>query len=291
MTKKIIFNMEGRGGSYIFHWYIYMLGGLRNIPTNPTGIISSSCIPNTWEQNIEKYKDILNNLTKPYYITCINIDNLEQHQKESLNLISKDFIFIHKNEISIDDVIFNHYGEEIDYFCNDTNRNYTVNPKAYNFLRNLFLKNINVTNNTHKNKKYFISRNKSHLLEGNAGIKRRQIVNEAEVIDKFIKKYNFEIINLEDYNTEEKILIFNQADTIISPNSGALTFTLFAGPNTKIIELNVANPHQTKDQYSSQCIYLGIPYYFYETQKEDSLDNMSINVDEFIHFLKINKIL
>lgn len=308
MTNRVIVNMEGRGGSFIFHWYVYMLGGLRSVPNNITGIIHNSYIPYTWEQNIEKInldkshfaytweqnvQNIPNNsknVTKPFYITCLNLDKFEKHQQESLEIIKSDFCFIHRNGVTKDDIVLHHYGEKVNYFCNRLNKQYHVDPKTYDFLRQLFLKNINVIHPKHTNKKYYISRNKSHLLEGNEGLRRRQILNEDIFVNE-LQKYNFEKIYLEDYTTKEKIQLFNEANTIISPNSGALTFTLFSGLDTKIVELNVANPHQAKDQYSSQCEHLGIPYYFYETHKADGLDNMTINVSNFVDFLSKNNII
>ena len=116
-----------------------------------------------------------------------------------------------------------------------------------------------------------------------SGIKRRHVVNEIELINE-LKKFNIESIFLEDFSLQEKIKIFKFAKTIISPNSGGLTFTLFSD-NTNIIEMNVDIPSQIHRQYADQCRYFNIPYYKFTCQKIDINDNMEINIDEFISFL------
>jgi capsular polysaccharide biosynthesis protein len=200
-----------------------------------------------------------------------------------LALINADYTVIPYNEITPDDIVINNYGEFI------LNSEYHIDKEGYTFLRNLFLKNY-LNDKKYLNKKYYISRNKSHMLHGNSGVKRRQVVNDDDVIN-VLKSYNFEIINLEDYNTIEKIKIFNQSNTIISPNSAALTFSIFSNYTTNIVELNVKNPHQIDRQYMDQCVALSIPYYKCFTEKVDNMDNMFVNVSELTTLLVDNKLL
>jgi len=278
MNRRVIFHIENRGSDYLFHWYTYMLAGLRYLNTNISqrGPGGGGSI----EQNKEFFVE---QVCKPFNICFSNIKNFLDYQHESLSLISEDYNVIPYNEITPDDVIINNYGEFI------LNSEYHIAKEGYLFLRNLFFKKY-INDKKYLNKKYYISRNRSHMLDGNSGIKRRQVVNDEDVIN-VLKSYNFEIINLEDYNTIEKIKIFNQSNIIISPNSAALTFSIFSSYNTNIIELNVKNPHQIDRQYMDQCSALSIPYYKCFTEKVDNMDNMFVNINELIHLLKDKKIL
>lgn len=271
MEKKIILNIQDCGSDFIYHWFILMLGSLRRIP-------------NILKELNSNDPSILN-LKPPYYITFLGKDNLSNFQKESLDLISSNYIFVPKDKINKNDIIINTYGEPVnDYGClND--------PDLYYFIKNLFLNNnIKINSNKFKNKKYFISRKKSHLLDGNKGVKRRHILNEEE-LKKALSNFNIEFIDLEDYETLDKIKLFSNADTIISPNSGGLTFSLFAGEKTKIIEINPLNAHMVKHLYQCMCYECNIPYYRFHSDGVDDLDNMTVNIDKFINFLIDNKII
>ncbi len=280
--RRVIFLIENRGDKWIFHWYLYMLSGLRHINLN-TSRNGYNCNwgrsnpPIIEERNTEYYN--AQNIIKPYNISFRNINIFETFQKESLDLIGEYFKVINYEDITEDDIIIFNYGEHI------LNNQYHIDTEGYQFLRNIFLKKVNVTNSKHNNKKYYISRNKSHELLGNSGIKRRQINNEYHLMG-LLKKYNIEKISLEDYTTEEKIEIFHNSSLIISPNSGALTFTLFSGNKLKIVELNVHNPGQIDFQYKNQCEFFKIPYYKFVTDKIDGDDNMNVNIEQFDIFLK-----
>jgi capsular polysaccharide biosynthesis protein len=278
MNKRVIFHIENRGSDYIFHWYTYMLAGLRYINTNVSR--SGPGGGGSIEQNKEFF---ISPVCKPFNICFSNINNFLDYQRESLSLINAEYTVIPYSEITPDDIVINNYGEFI------LNSEHHIDKEGYIFLRNLFLKNY-VNDKKYLNKKYYISRNKSHMLHGNSGVKRRQVVNDDDVIN-VLKSYNFEIINLEDYNTIEKIKIFNQSNTIISPNSAALTFSIFSNYTTNIIELNVRNPHQIDRQYMDQCSALSIPYYKCFTEKVDNMDNMFVNVNELATLLVDNKLL
>lgn len=271
--SKIIFHIENRGSDYIYHWYIYMLAGLRHIPNN------CNRFGNDGGGALEKnYNEEYLKLNKPYNICFSNIDKLNNFQKESLDIISEFYTYVPNNEILDNDIIVNNYGEFI------INTPTHVDKEAYIFLKNLFLNKINCVDSVYKNKKYYLSRSKSHLLEGNSGIKRRQIINENDFIN-YLKLNDIQNIFLEDISTVEKIKLFNQASVIISPNSGGLLFSLFSSKNTKIIELNVETPHQISTQYKDQCDVLNIPYYKFITQKIDPMDNMFVELDKFDLFL------
>jgi hypothetical protein len=276
--SRTVFHIEDRGNKWIAHWILYMLCGLRHVNNNTSrndnNVISNLKGGGMLEQNVNLYKPT--NVNKPYNIYIPYIKEFTDFQKESLELISDSFNLI--SEINDDDIVINNYGEFIDI------KNGCITTEGYEFIRNLYLPKCQFENKF-KNKKYYLSRSKSHLLSGNQSdnsIKRRQVINEEELSDS-LKKYDIETIFLEDYNFKEKIQIFQESELIISPNSGGLTFSLFADQNTKIIELNVKEPSQISNTYYTQCSYLKIPYYRYITNKIDLNDNMIVDCNDFIN--------
>jgi hypothetical protein len=278
---KTIFHIEDRGFQFIFHWVSYMLGGLRHIDTGNS--IYGNLGGGVYEKNKDKY--ISGNLQKPYYIFFLKYDESVSYLKESLDLISDEFILIKEFDINDEDIVINNFGEPIYEIGTH------LHPDSYVFLRNLFLKKISDNESKHKGKKYFIRRSKSHLSLGNVmenQIKRRQITNEDNLCET-LESIGVESIFLEDYSFFEKILIFNQSDMIISPNSAALTFSIFSDLSTKIIEINVEAPHQISNQYESQCKCLNIPYFKLISEKIDSYDNMHVEPENLINLLQTLK--
>ena len=280
--SKVVFLIENRGDKWIFHWYSYILSGFRHINVgssrNGNGCRwGNSNPPRIEEKNVDNY--LPENLSKPYNVCFRNINDFESFQLESLDIIKDDYNVINYNDINDDDIVIFNYGEQI------LDNPYHISSDGYEFIKNLFLNRLSFTNSIHEGKKYFVSRNKSHELSGNSSIKRRQILNESELFP-ILEKYNVEMIFLEYYSTVEKIEIFQKSSLIISPNSGALTFTIFSGKNLKVIELNVAYPNQISHQYKNQCNFFNTPYYKFITEKIDHNDNMIVNINEFDSFLE-----
>ena len=88
------------------------------------------------------------------------------------------------------------------------------------------------------------------------------------------------------YSIEDKVRIFSEAEIIVSPNSGGLTFALCANRKTKIVEINTPNPHQYNKQFIEICFGLNIKHIHYQSIKVDYLDNMTINIEDFIDKMK-----
>ena len=247
-----------------------MIGGLRYIESNE--LTSGNDGGGSFNQNLHLLPEVKKN--SKYLITFQK--NLEEFQKETLEIIGDKFEFVTPDET---DVVVNHYGE---------NRYEKGNLlKTYDYLLQLKSRvQINQEDiEKFSGKKIFLSRKNAHLLVGNNGLSRRQIFNENELMEK-LESYGINRINLEDYSITEKIKIFSLADTIISPNSGGLVFSIYAGQNTKIIEINVENPHQVSDQYLDICRHLSIGYYKFISEKIDSYDNMIVNIESFLQFYK-----
>ena len=250
MNNRVIFYIEHRGQDWIFHWMIYVISGLRYINTNLSRNGNGCNWGSLWapnvnigkEQNIHLYDPSKVNL--PFYICFRNAEKFLDFQKETLDLINDKFIVLMESDIKPDDIVIFNYGEKI------LDNPYHISLDGYKFIKNLFLPKINLENSKHKNKKYYLSRSRSHLLNANkndSNSKRRQILNEIELSEK-LKEFGIETIFLEDYQIKEKIDIFHNSELIISPNSGGLTFTMFSTENTKIIEINVENPNQISHQ-------------------------------------------
>lgn len=307
--SKIIYNIENRGSAFIYHWFIFMIAGLRHIrDKNPT--FGTDGIGRL-ERNIQFYNKDID--TPPYKIYISTDYNgmfsypKNDYQSQTIELLKDDFIFIDKCEINEGDIIINNYGEPLYFIDGDDIHNEYVSklndknsliykPKdAYLFLRELGNK-IKITEddiNKYKNKKFYLSRSKSHLLDGNRSsgqIKRRQIVNEIDFQNE-LEKYDIDFIFLEDYTIEEKIKIFKLSSLIISPNSGGLIFSLYSNESTNIVELNVEYPNQISKQYYDICQSFNIPYTKFICNKIDQNDNMFVDIDHFIFLLKNKNII
>ena len=244
-----VYKLEECGRSYIGHWFTMMLASLKDVDLS------------------EKIQ------------LCFDLDYTnESYQKESLDILSdvievvpktSDAIFIPGNTIQT--------GSQEEY-------------QSYIFLRELFLSRIQNDFDTSEYDKIYIRRNKSHLCEGNTFAnfeKKRQILNEDELVEKLSEK-GIRALNFEEYSVSQKIQIFNNASLVIAPNGGGLVFSLFAGLKTKIIEIN---PHQSTSNNSHyEFISNGIKTDFNayrRCQKVDDNDNMKINIEDFIDYLKL----
>jgi len=282
--SRVIYHIEDRGSIFIYHWFMYMISGLRYTQYGGNYGVGGS---GKFELNKEK----LNSVSEPPFNIFFSKNPsykedsfMLDFQKETFDLLKNKFNIV--ENINDDDIVINVYGEPI-----IDSGLYHISGDGYDYLRNLF--NIPHTEDEKKyNKNYYLCRSKSHLLRGNEffnSVKKRQLINESDLCEK-LKDFGFEVIFLEDLTIEEKIKLFRNSKTIISPNSGGLLFSLFSN-QTKIVEINVPNPSQISNQYLSICNHFNIPYYKFISNKIDSDDNMEVNVSDFINFLKSNEII
>jgi len=283
-VRRIIFNIEDRASIFLYHWFIYMITGLRHLKTGGT---QGNGGGGKLEQNKELFSGVVQEPYKVYFNYNPSYkDNLFflDFQEETFELLKGKFELV--RSINNDDIVLNNYGELI----NDYDEHH-IPTEGYDYLKSIF--EIPYENDEIKyKKKYFIRRSKSHLLDGNQyfnNIKRRQIINENNLCD-VLSTFGIEPIFLEDLSIREKIKLFRNSETIISPNSAGLLFSIFSNKN-KIVEINVSNPSQLSNQYQSICTHFNIPYFKYTSEKRDSNDNMEINIDDFITFLKNNFII
>jgi len=239
------YKIQAAGGDFIYHWFVLMLGALKDI--DPSSKIN----------------------------VCFDNEDFISYQKETLEILS-DVINVVPNTCDwtlIESV------KQVDGI---------VDPGIYTFLRELFLSRIENDFDTAEYNKIYIRRDKSHLCEGNLAdnsARRRQIINEQELVDK-LSEFGIKSIYFEDYTVTQKIQIFKDASLVVAPQSGGLIFTLFAQQNTDVVEIYPPNPHQYCDHYINICNALEIPFRrFRDVNKVDYYDNMIVDSEQLVSFI------
>jgi hypothetical protein len=269
--KETIFYLEGRGGSYLYHFFTYTLGGLFYISNgiyNVRGKENSSILLD----DKSKISDIPNNITVPIKIY---IKDLLPFQIEAFEIIKDKFELVQDLKTIPDYEIVSIYGETcVRSVCDNPN-------KIFPFLRQLFSDKLYY--DVIPGKRIFITRKFSESYHN--GLLKRYIINENKIM-KNLKKYNFEFVQLEDYNLHDKIKLFMQSEMIVSSHSGALTFSMFMNKKSNLIEiLNQGTDGFLHKHYIEICNSLNLNYNRYTDIKEDLNGNFNLNCDEFEIFL------
>jgi len=265
-----IYYLEGRGGMWFFHFFIYNLGGLYYILNKKYDIKYSDSIKLTDKSRIVNEPTI-----EISYPIKIYMRDVLPFQREAFNIISDKFYLIETLPDDQEYEIISIYGE--------TCRNSVIDHPDIiaPFVRKLFTDKLPY--NIIKGKRIFITRKNSETQHG--GNLFRYIKNESHLI-KMLSKYNFEFIQLEDYNTQEKIKLFMESDTILSSNSGALTLCLFSNTNAKIIEiLNKGTSGFTHEHYNILSRSLKLNYHRYTSIVEDNNGNFNLDIDSFEKYI------
>ena len=270
--KQTIFYLEGRGGMWLYHFFVYNLGGLIYILNKKYNVR----VVNTSVLLEDKSKIVNEPTTEIKFPIKIHMKNVLPFQREAFEIIKDKFELVENLNTISDYEIVSIYGET----CQQNP--YSDNPQfIFSFLRNLFHEKCN--HQLIKGKRIFITSKYSESQHN--GVLKRYILNENE-LKNILNKYNFEFIQLEDYNTNDKIKLFMESDLILSSHSGSLTFSLFSNTNTKIIEiLNNGTQGFPHDHYINICSVLGLNYNRYSNINEDKNGNFNINVIEFEKYL------
>ena len=136
-------------------------------------------------------------------------------------------------------------------------------------LKNIVLTKIN--KNPFNQKFIYVSRAKAN---------RRFIQNEQETCN-LLKKYNFDIIYLEDYSFTEQVQIISQAKMVVSIHGAALSLIMFMKEGSDIMEIRNEN-----DNINNMYYYLAnasnINYYYLLCQPimfSKSANNFNLIVD------------
>ena len=271
--KETIFYLEGRGGMWIYHFFVYNLGGLFYIVNN---IFNKRGLPNTSVLLNDKSKIVEAPTSEIKIPIKIHMKDVLPFQREAFEIIKDKFELIEDLNNINDYEIVSIYGETCDENPYADNRK-TIFP----FLRQIFLKTFNYE--VIPGKRIFITRKNSESQHN--GILRRYILNENELIP-FLQNKNFEIIQLEDYSLHDKIKLFMESEVIMSSNSGSLTFCLFANKKTNIIEiLNKGTEGFFHNHYIEICNTLDLNYNRYSDINEDNNGNFNLNLNNFDKFL------
>lgn len=249
MTYKI----EEAGAQWIFHWVALMLGGLKNV-------------------NLSNRIDV-----------CFENENFLSYQKESFEILSDVLNVVPKT----DNFELIPSMKPLD-FTNNSGRP-LLEDGVYKFLRDLFNSRVEDDFDTTEFEKIYICRGKAHLLAGNMqdnNARRRQIVNEGEIVES-LKDIGILPIFFEDYTMRQKIQIVRNAKQIVAPQSGGLTFTIWAHQDADIVEIYPPNPHQYCDQYIDVCRSLNISFRrFVDVVKIDGYDNMIVDSKKLVEFIQ-----
>ena len=274
MDKQTIFYLEGRGGIYLFHFFIFNVGALYYILQknyNSRGEQNTSVLLEDKSKIVEKPTTLLE------YPYKIYMKDIIPFQRETFELIKDKFELIKDLSKCNNYEIVSIYGE----FAKDTGTSDNRNV-IYPFLRNLFIEQFPNTKMIN-GKRIFITRKNSE--NQHIGQLKRYILNEIDVIE-MLKKYNFEFVQLEDYSMSEKIKLFMESEIILSSHSGSLTLTLFANEKAKIIEiLNKGTTGFSHNHIVEIAETLGLNYRRYSNINEDHNGNFNLNINEFETFL------
>jgi hypothetical protein len=248
-----VYVLEDRCFRAIYHWFFLILAGLRHLENSSTKV----------------------NICMPWFVDYrYNTESLE-YFKDKFN-----FFFDLKSVGPLQKIPF--HGEPL--LQADT-----VSGDAYRYIRNLLLKGKSYTMIP---KKYvYITRKGSEKIESNNGRVHHAVVNESE-LRSLLSKYGFEVIQLEDFNLEEKIKIFREAEVIVSPFGGGLTFTALCEPTQKVIEL--VSPHMPLNMrhYEVICKVFNIPYTrFMDVETIDTDYNILVNIESLLKILMESNVL
>jgi len=259
-----IYKFTTRGIQWSYHWFSFVLGSLRFL-----------------ESNDEKV-----NILIPELLNTKDMD----YCYESLEYFKDKFNFY------FDTQLFNpNENEIIEYFGEKLLADDKISEEAYTYIRDKIL-NKYINNNLFMNECIFIKRNNQSNLAFNTHLpKRRNLVQEEELCTILTNKYNFKCINLEDYNLNDKIAIFQNAKIVVSTMGGALIFAIFANINTKIVEL-YCDPQITngRNHFKNLCEDLKLNYERYSETVSFVNDHplyivdssISLDVNSFLNYLE-----
>jgi hypothetical protein len=268
--------LDDRGQCWIYHWLFMMVAGLRNFPKLRKPMGDGFGLYTILEKNAELYDG-----RHPDYIWIPCIEGKEQDfHLQTLDMISGTYPIIRTEEISDDDIVVYNWGEVLNYSQMGFNG---IDCGAYQFLRRLMgqpeIDSIETNGRT-----IFIRRDRAHVLAGNDGLRRRQIINEVELVSA-LEPMGIECIYLEDLSMSEKIRMFGQVSRVISPNSAGLSFCAFMKDGTNVIEINVSDPSQVSNQYYEICRCIGINHQRVTATKIDGNDNMFVQPEDLFRLL------
>ena len=295
---QLIYYLQNRHWQFLYHFMIYMIGGLHLIPDSTDG------------SKIHLYLPYLSdNLSEIDFRILLSLWNEVSSNSENSDVTFEVFAGIYNNNTNKSTTlhfeILNEIVKSGKYVVHTTLNNedllnskivvnfgaigefYNPDKDCYVFLRNLFISENNESI-LEKGKRIYISRKNAKNFSLNNGQKTRYVLNEEE-LQETLDINNIKQICLEDYSFIEKINIFRTSELIISPHGSALVFSLFSDKNSTIIELipdsggHVGiNNITLAGHYKKICSCLNINFIRFTKMKEyDQNKNMVIDIEEF----------
>lgn len=271
--KETIFHLENRKGFFMYHFIYLNLAGLYYIENKIYDVKANDA-----NKNGSTFPLLNKVVSKPsqeiVYPIKIHMNNVLQFHREAFDIIKDKFILIEDLDKLNDYEVVNIYGG----YPGDLR---TIDsPKTIPYIRNLFLSRIKIKPCNIK-KNIYLTRKQSAQFHN--GTLKRHMKNE-EMLMKTLKEYDFEYIILENLTFKEKIELFMNAKTVISPNSGGLSFITFCEKDTNIIEImkNGSNGLSVHQHYINIAKQLDFKNYKnYNNIIEDKHGNFNLNIEDF----------
>lgn len=143
-------------------------------------------------------------------------------------------------------------------------------PEIRDFLREKIFHVLNLSPTHTYNKRIYISRQDAA---------KRQLINENEIV-QYLAQFGFESYTLGQLSIEEQIKLFHSAEIVVGPHGAGFANLLFAGPQTRVIELFGTNHPLT--WYFLLAQSMEQDYHFvYSRERVGRHDDFTIEIKDF----------
>ena len=150
----------------------------------------------------------------------------------------RNFIKILAKKMNIN-VQFIYLDDSFYKFQNSAMPQFFKKKDSFKILNTLKNKNI-------RNEKIYISRQNCSC---------RNIINESDIIEK-LKKLNFRIVDLNDFDIFQQIDLFSNSSVIISATGSALANLVFCNPGTKVFEISPKYKYEYENNFKTRYSYI-----------------------------------
>jgi capsular polysaccharide biosynthesis protein len=146
-----------------------------------------------------------------------------------------------------------------------------ISPDISPYKIRLYEKHVRSKISFNPTRKLYISRSRAMI---------RKLSNESQIIE-LLKKYEFEVVYLENMSLMEQINLFSSAKVVLSVHGAGLTNILFCDKRVNVIELFPKDTYETLNHYYRLANYLGMNYFMLEgSSKFYSSQEFNINLDK-----------
>ena len=277
MEGHTIYYMENRGFAFLFHFFMFTIGGLRHCEGKRPRIYIPYLRPSLKEFDrkiveslCSEEKDL--NPTKDFPLDY-NWKNLDVHYEICDLLKDKyEFLFTLEDFPNLESyTVVKCHGEPD-----------TTWYKAFPFLKSLFEEIVGHAS-LNPTQYVYITRKGSQSISLHKGKLVRCILNEEELLDT-LTPLGFQCIQLETLSFPDKIRLFQSSKIVLAPNTAALMFCLFSNKDSHIIEMipryivGQYNTHWDQTQYQTMCEYMNLSYTRFQQFREVE-DNLNAVIE------------